>query len=291
MIQFLAVWFGEFLGTFLLVFFGTSAVAAAVILGAFDSGFQVAIIWGLGVTLAIYATRHLSCAHLNPAVSLGMVLAGRMAPRLLLPYWSAQLLGAVAAGAVVLLVFQGAIAGFEDAHGIVRGGPESVRTAMLFGEYFPNPAQPQPWFQVSLATAMLVEFLGTFLLVTLIFLLTEDCNVGRPGSGNAPIFIGATVAVLIAVTASFTQTGINPARDLGPRLIAALAGWGQVAIPGPKGGFFWVYILSPLLGGAAAGLGFHHVLAPMMEAKEAGGDCMASGNKGKSDPAPNSCDS
>ncbi len=78
-----SVCFGEFLGTFILVFLGISTVAAAVLFNAFSGLMQVSLIWGLGVTLAIYATRHLSCAHLNPAVSLGMVLAGRMDSRLL----------------------------------------------------------------------------------------------------------------------------------------------------------------------------------------------------------------
>ena len=176
------------------------------------------------------------------------------------------------AGVMVLLICHGAIGGYEAAHGIVRGSGESVRTAMMFGEYFPNPSAPQAWFTVSLGVAMLVEGAGTFILVSMIFLLTEGCNVGRPSHGNSPIFIGGTVAALIAITAPFTQTGINPARDFGPRLIAYLAGWGSVAIPGPHGGFFWVYILAPLIGGAAAAVCFRHVLSPLMEAKDAAGD-------------------
>lgn len=234
----MTICFGEFLGTFLLVFFGTSAVATSVLFNAPSGLVQVAAVWGLGVTLAIYATRHLSCAHLNPAVSFGMVLAGRMRPGLLLPYWASQLVGAMAAGACVLLLLNSSIAGYEAAAGIVRGSPESIRTAMLFGEYFPNPGFPIPWFEVSLSAAMLVEGFGTFLLVTMIFLLTEGCNVGRPTDWAAPIFIGGTISALIAVTAPLTQTGINPARDFGPRVIAYLAGWGHMAIPGPKGGFF-----------------------------------------------------
>jgi glycerol uptake facilitator protein len=265
--QRLGIYFGEFFGTFLLVFFGISAVAVSVLFNAISSIVQISIVWGIGVTLAIYATRHLSCAHLNPAVSLGMVLAGRMQPRLLIPYWISQLCGALAAGACLLLVFHTAISSYETTHMIVRGTLASVKTAMLFGEYFPNPGFSLAWFEVSKATAMFVEGLGTFLLVTMIFLLTEGCNVGRPGEVLAPIFIGATVSALIAVTAPLTQTGINPARDFGPRLVAYFAGWGKIAIPGPQNGFFWVYIVAPLIGSIAAAGFFRFILAPLMVAK------------------------
>ncbi|MCP4688725.1 MAG: aquaporin [Desulfobacterales bacterium] len=272
--QRMAIYFGEFFGTFLLVFLGTSTVAVSVLFNAPVGLVQVAAIWGLGVTLAIYATRHLSCAHLNPAVSLGMVLAGRMRPGLLLPYWASQIFGGIVAGAIVLLLFYSSIAGYEAANGIVRGTPESVRTAMIFGEYFPNPGVSIPWFTVSLSTAMFTEGLGTFLLVTMIFLLTEGCNVGRPSEGASPIFIGGTVSAIIAITAPLTQAGINPARDFGPRLIAYLAGWSHIAIPGPKGGFFWVYILAPLLGGAAAAICFRFIIAPLMAARGSEDICL-----------------
>jgi glycerol uptake facilitator protein len=273
MVPVLTACFGECLGTFILVFFGTSAVAVAVLFDAHAGLVQTAGVWGVGVALAIYATRHLSCAHLNPAVSLGMVLAGRMRPRLLLPYWGAQLAGATLAGIGVLLIFQIPIAGFEAAHAIVRGEPSSVKTAMLFGEYFPNPGFAFSWFTLSLPDAMLVEGLGAFLLVTMIFLLTEGCNVGRPSDVLAPVFIGATVAALIAVTAPLTQTGINPARDFGPRLVAYFAGWREIAIPGPCGGFFWVYIAAPLIGGAGAALCFRWGIAPLMAAKNTAMRC------------------
>jgi glycerol uptake facilitator protein len=263
----LAICFGEFLGTFLLVFIGTSSVAVAVLFNALSGLMQVAVIWGLGVTLAIYATRHLSCAHLNPAVSLGMVLAGRMRPALLLPYWIFQLLGGIAAGGTVLLVYHGPIEAFESAQSIVRGSPASVTTAMLFGEYFPNPGGALPWVKVTTTSAMVVEGLGTFLLVTMIFLLTEGCNVGRPSEGLAPVFVGGTVSAIIAIFAPMTQAGLNPARDLGPRIVAYFAGWGSVAIPGPKGGFLFVYVLAPLLGGVVAAVAFRLVIAPLMTAK------------------------
>jgi glycerol uptake facilitator protein len=256
--------FGEFLGTFLLVLFGTGAVAASVLFKAHVGLLQVAAVWGVGVTLAIYATRHLSCAHLNPAVSLGMVLATRMQPRLLPWYVISQLTGAVAAGAVILALFSNPIADYEAAHHITRGAPESVQTAMMFGEYFPNPCFASAGLGVSVGGAMLAEAFGTFVLVIMVFALTEGCNVGRPGGGVAPVFIGATVAAVISVVAPLTQAGLNPARDFGPRLVAYLAGWDSVAIPGPRGGFFLVYIAAPLMGGAVAAILFRFVVSRLM---------------------------
>ncbi len=256
---------GEFLGTFLLVFFGTSIVAVSVLFNAPAGLVQVAAVWGIGVTLSIYATRHLSCAHLNPAVSLAMVCAGRMRPSLLPFYWISQLSGAVFAGLIVLLLFHGSISNYEIAHAITRGTPASVKTAMLFGEYFPNPGFSNlHWFDVTMSNAMFTEGFGTFTLVTMIFLLTEGCNLGGPGEKSAPLFIGMTVSLLISITAPLTQTGINPARDFGPRLIAYFSGWGPMAIPGPRGGFFLVYILSPLVGGASAAVVFRYILAKLM---------------------------
>lgn len=260
--------FGEFLGTFLLVLFGTGTVAVTVLFKAHVGLLQVAGVWGMGVTLAIYATRHLSCAHLNPAVSLGMVLANRMRAGILPWYVAAQLLGGIAAGGVVLLLFGDSISAYEAAHRITRGAPESVATAMLFGEYFPHPAVTDVPPVVTMATAALAEGFGTFLLVLLVFVLTEGCNVGRPAAGSTPVFIGAAVAALISILAPLTQAGLNPARDFGPRLVALLAGWKTIAIPGPRGGFFIVYILAPLLGGAAAALCFRLLVSRLMRAAE-----------------------
>jgi len=269
----LPVCFGEFLGVFILVFFGISTVAVTVLFNAFSGLMQVALIWGLAVTLAIYATRHLSCAHLNPAVSVGMVLAGRMERRLLPWYMGSQLLGGIAGGAALLMLLGVPIAQFEVANGIVRGTPESVRTAMMFGEYFPNPGIPQPWLEIGIGTAALAEGIGTFVLVSMIFLLTEGCNVGRPAEGVSPVFIGGTVTMIISVLAPLTQAGLNPARDFGPRLVAYLAGWGSVAIPGPQGGFFAVYVAAPLLAGAAAAAFFRLAVAPLMQARATQLEC------------------
>lgn len=260
------MYLGECFGTFLLVFIGTGTVGVAVLFGALTGLLQVALVWGGGVTLAIYATRHLSWAHLNPAVSLAMVVAGRMRPNLLFGYVLAQISGAIIAGIVVYALFHTVIGEYEAHHGIVRGSLESVKTAMMFGEYFPNPGNGIE-YQVSLATAMAVEALGTFLLVTMIFSLTEGCNIGRPSDTAVPVFIGMTVTILIAILAPFTQTGINPARDLGPRLVAYFCGWNDVAIPGPRGGFFWVYIFSPLAGGTVSAITFRYLVEPLMNKK------------------------
>jgi glycerol uptake facilitator protein len=124
---------------------------------------------------------------------------------------------------------------------------------------------PSDVASVSLPLAFLVEAFGASLLVMAIFMLTEGCNVGRPSSEIAPILIGLTLTVIIGVLAPLTQAGFNPTRDLGPRLIAYFAGWGPVAIPGPSGGFFTVYILGPLVGGTFSALLFSKVLEPIMK--------------------------
>lgn len=258
---------GESLGTFILVFFGCGSVAVSVLFSAYQGLFQIAAIWGIGVTLAIYASRGLSCAHLNPAVSIAFVCARRMPVRKLPVYLAAQFTGAVLAGLLLYLIFSGSIVKFELANNIIRGSSESVRTAMIFGEYFPNPAINQAVISVTYLNAFIAEGLGTFFLVSLIFFITQGCNLGRPDSSIAPVFIGAAVAGIISIIAPLTQAGLNPARDFGPRLVAYLAGWGQIAIPGPKGGFFFVYILAPILGGIIAAYIFTKIIQPLMEGK------------------------
>lgn len=248
----------EVVGTFLLVLFGTGSVAAAVMTDAQVGLWQVAVVWGFGVTLAIYATAAVSGAHLNPAVTLAFaILRPESFPRQrILPYWAAQIAGGILAGAVVLAVFSPFIDRFEDQRGIVRGEPGSEASAMIFGEYFPNPAifgtgaDAEALVSPLMATA--VEALGTGVLVFLIFALVEPRNGARP-QWMTPFFIGFTVAVLISLFAPITQAGWNPARDFGPRVVAFLAGWGDIAIPGPRGGFL-AYIVGPLVGGTLGGL-------------------------------------
>lgn len=261
---------GELIGTFVLTLFGCGSVAVAVLFGEYNSIFQIAMVWGVGVMLAIYLTRHLSCAHLNPAVTVAMVISKRMKAGKMPAYLAAQFLGAFLAGLVLFLLMAPSIGAYELAHGIERGTAASVDTARMFGEFYPNPGNKAV---VSMPLAMGAEALGTFLLLLFIFALTEGCNVGRPSDTMAPLFIGLTVTSIICLIAPLTQAGLNPARDFGPRLVAWMAGWGDAAFPDRSGGFFFVYILAPIAGGSVAALFFLHVLEPVMRRKSGGCDC------------------
>ncbi|MDX8394127.1 MAG: MIP/aquaporin family protein [Mariprofundales bacterium] len=253
---------GEFIGTFILVFFGCSSVAVTVLFSAHSGLLQIALIWGFAVALAIYATRHLSCAHLNPAVSVAMVLGKRMNVRRLPVYLIAQFLGAFIAAGLLYLLFSPSIELYEHTNNIVRGSAASVQTAMMFGEFYPNPGAGSN-ASVPMLTAFLAEAVGTFTLVFLIFSLTEGCNTGRPDDALAPIFIGLTVTLIIAVIAPLTQAGLNPARDISPRLFSFLAGWGDAALPDNNAGLI-VYLIGPMLGAALAAITFTNIIEPLM---------------------------
>jgi len=275
---------GEALGTFLLVLFGCGSVAVSVLFNAYQGLMQVALAWGVGVTLSIYLTRHLSCAHLNPAVSVAMVASGRMLVRKLPVYVIAQFTGAILAGLTVYALFAPSIAAYESAHGIVRGAVESAATAKMFGEYYSGSGAV-----VSLPLAIGAEALGTFLLVLMIFALTEGCNVGRPDNALTPVFIGLTVTSIICLIAPLTQAGLNPARDFGPRLVAWLMGWGDAAFPDRVGGFFYVYIAAPVIGGVTAALFFIHILEKAM--KQPSSPCCCSTDKSDATKKPScGCD-
>ena len=255
---------GETIGTYILVLFGIGSVAAAVATGAQMGLWQVAVVWAFGVALAIYVSANVSGAHLNPAVSLAFAIFRRseFSFRKLPLYWTAQLTGAVLAGATVLAIFSAFIVRFEADNGLVRGEDGSQLSAMMFGEYFPNPAMygtgPEAAELISPVGAAFVEGFGTAILVLVIFSLTERRNAGLSTKNMTPLLIGFTVAALISLFAPLTQAGWNPARDFGPRIVAFLAGWGSIAIPGPSNGF-WVYIVGPMIG-APIGAAVHEYL-------------------------------
>ena len=241
----------EFFGTLILVFFGVGAVNTAVLAGAQQGLWQVAVVWAVGIALAIYAVGAVSGAHINPAITMAMAVWRGFPKAKVAPYMLSQLAGAFCGSLILYGLFHGMIAHFEAANSLVRGGPGSELSAMVFGEYFPNPAMvgtsAEAYRQVSLLTAMFGEAIGTAFLACFVFALTEPRNPEAPRF-MVPLFIGLTVAIIISIIAPLTQAGLNPARDFGPRLVSYLFGWGSVAIPGPRGGFFTVYMLSPVIG-------------------------------------------
>lgn len=257
----------EAIGTFLLVLFGTGSVAAAVFTGAQVGLWQVAVVWGFGVAIAIYVTAAVSGAHLNPAVSLAFAIFRRQefSVSKMFAYWASQMIGAILAGVAIFLLFNPFISDFESANGILRGEEGSQRSAMAFGEYFPNPAiYEQGSIVISHWHALAVEAFGTAILAMVIFALVDRRNAAIPNKGIAPFFIGFTVAILISLFAPITQAGWNPARDFGPRIVASLTGWGDIAIPGPEAGF-WIYIAGPLIGAPIGALIFEVAIAPRLQ--------------------------
>jgi glycerol uptake facilitator protein len=264
----LAPMVGELVGTFILVFFGVGAVNAAVATGAQVGLWQVAVVWAVGVSLAIYCSAALSGAHLNPAITVTAAVYDGFPWRTAGLYIIAQVAGAMLASLVLYAMFAEAITELERAKGLLRGGPGSELSAMVFGEYFPNPAvygtAENAWRVVSLKGAFVAEMVGTAMLAFLVGSLTSEKNMARPNSAFVAVMIGLGVAAIISVVAPLTQAGLNPARDFGPRLVSWFLGWGEIAIPGPRGGWFSVYILAPVLG-ALIGGGLQRAIASLMK--------------------------
>ncbi len=264
---------GEFFGTFLLVFFGCGSVAAAVLLGAQVGIFQVAIVWGLGIATAIFLTGGLSGAHLNPAVTCALAAWGDFPGRRVPGYVAAQLAGAFAAAAVLHGMFGGALAAYEAAHGIVRGAAGSEATAMIFGEFFPNPGgkplTAAARTLVSPGAALGIEVVGTAVLVLVIFGVTDERNPARPRE-LAPVAIGLTVTLLISLLGPLTMACFNPARDLGPRAWSAIAGWGAVPFTVNGWGWLTVYVIAPIVGALAGGAVYRGFFRPAYRSENAG---------------------
>jgi glycerol uptake facilitator protein len=267
----------EVLGTFLLVFFGCGAVHVAV-LGNLSGLWQVGIVWGIAIMLAIYVVGAISGAHINPAITIALSAWGRFPRGEVLPYIGGQLVGAVLAATVLFTFFSPFLGEKEKDRGVIRGQPGSEITAMCYCEYFPNPGRlasiegtitpehlRQLNFLVPEPVAVAAEILGTLILALVVFAVTDERNSAAPTGRIAPVFIGLTVTVLICVIAPLTQACFNPARDFGPRLVAWVAGWGSVALPGPRpSGFLTVYILAPIIGAVAGGGLYTRVIRPCL---------------------------
>ncbi len=251
----------EFIGTFILIFFGLGSVHVAVLLDGLSGAWQIGIVWGMAIMFAIYVCGPISGAHINPAMTIGFAFWKLFPWSRVVPYVVSQLAGAITAAAVLFVLFNAFLSAKETAEGVTRGQPGSEITAMCYGEYFPDPGgltkgdavydaekHSELKSKISEPIACMAEILGTAILALVVISLTDSLNVRGP-KDFAPVFIGLTVTGLICVIAPLTQACFNPARDFGPRLFAYFAGWGDVVLPGQTtSAFVTVYIMSPIIG-------------------------------------------
>ena len=218
----------EFIGTFWLVLGGCgSAVLAA---GLPDVGIAyagVALAFGLTVLTMAYAIGHISGCHLNPAVTLGLMIAGRIEKAAVPAYMIAQVLGAVLAAAVLFYIASGA-AGFDG--GLASNG---------FGEHSPQG--------YSMGAGLVTEVVMTLMFLLIILGATDK----RAPAGFAPIAIGLGLTLIHLISIPVTNTSVNPARSTGPALFVGDWALGQL----------WLFWLAPILGAIAAGFAYKALFA------------------------------
>ncbi len=222
---------GEFLGTFILVLFGCGSVASSVLFGEYNSIFQIGIVWGIGVMLAIYLTRHLSCAHLNPAVSVGLWVGGRFDKKELLPYIAAQVLGGIAGAGILYLIASGK-PGFELG-GFAANG---------YGEHSPGG--------YSMLAALVSEVVMTFMFLIVILGATHS----KAPKGFAGIAIGLALTLIHLISIPVTNTSVNPARSTSQAIFVGDWALGQL----------WLFWLAPIVGAILAGL-VYKLISPEKE--------------------------
>jgi len=232
----------EFLGTFVLIIFGAGVVAQVVLSRGSAGGYlSINLAWGLAVTMGVFVAGGVTGAHLNPAVTVALAVHRQFPWRKVIPYSLAQTAGAFAASAAVFIVYREALANFD---GGVRQIAGAQGTAGIWATY------PQPYLS-TFPGGFIDQVMGTALLVLLIFALTDRLNLA-PAPSSIPVVVGAVV-VVIGMTLGFNAGyAINPARDLGPRLFTAFAGWGSEVFRAGHH-WWWVPIVGPLLGGVLGG--------------------------------------
>jgi MIP family channel proteins len=259
-----SVLIGEFLGTALLVLLGDGVVASVVLLKKQADWIVITTGWGLAVTLALYASGRLSGGHLNPAVTFALVVRGEVPSSRLLPYWGAQMAGALVGALLVYADYAAAFAAFEQELGIKRGmlvdgkleGP-NAGGAGVFATY--------PAFD-GLAGNLFSEFLGTAVLLFGVRAIGDRRNAS-PGANLEPVLIGAIIWAIGLSLGGLTGYAINPARDFGPRLASALLGWGT-AVFQSHGGYFLVPLVAPLAGGVVGALVYDLAIHPQLPPPE-----------------------
>ncbi len=213
----------EFFGTFWLVLGGCgSAVLAAGVADVGIGWLGVSFAFGLTVLTMAYAVGHISGGHFNPAVSLGLMIGGRFPAKDLIPYWIAQVIGAIAAAVVLYLIVSGA-PGFEGVGGFASNG---------YGD-----ASPEGY---SLMSALVIEIVMTAFFIIIILGATSS---GAP-AGFAPIAIGLGLTLIHLISIPVTNTSVNPARSTGVALFADSPALAQL----------WLFWVAPLIGGAIGAL-------------------------------------
>ncbi|EGB78149.1 aquaporin [Escherichia coli] len=243
----------EFLGTGLFLFFGIGCLCALKVTGASLGLWEICIIWGLGISLAVYLTAGISGAHLNPAVTIALWLFASFPARKVLPFCVAQLAGAFGGAVLAYSLYSSLFTDFESAHNIVRGSAESLQLASIFSTY--------PAAAINVWQAALVEVVITSMLMGLIMALTDDGN-GVPKGPLAPLLIGILVAVIGASTGPLTGFAMNPARDFGPKIFTWFAGWGEIAMTGGRNiPYFIVPIIAPIIGACVGAAIYRYLIA------------------------------
>jgi aquaporin Z len=227
----------EAVGTFWLVLGGCGSAVLAAAVPELGIGFAgVSLAFGLTVLTMAYAVGHISGAHFNPAVTLGLWAGGRFPAADIVPYWIAQVAGAVVAAGVLYVVASGK-AGFDVAAGFASNG---------YGEHSPGG--------YSLVAGLVVEIVLTFGFLLVILGSTDK----RAPAGFAPIAIGLALTLIHLVSIPVTNTSVNPARSTGPALF--VGGWAMAQL--------WLFWLAPLAGGAVAGLAYRCLGGPDTKASE-----------------------
>jgi MIP family channel proteins len=251
---------GEFLGTALLLVLGDGVVASVALLGKQADWIVITTGWGLAVALGVYLSGRLSGGHLNPAVTLALATRGAFPWSRVGPYMLAQVAGAYVGAAVVYCDYANAFAAFEAAHGVTRGAMVSGKLAGPFaggaGVFATFPAFDEPFRNV------FSELLGTAVLLLAARALTDPRNAS-PTRAFTPLLMGLTVWSIGLSLGGLTGYAINPARDFGPRLVAATFGWGT-AVFESHGWYFWIPIVGPLLGGIAGAWLYDVAIGPWL---------------------------
>jgi aquaporin Z len=224
----------ELVGTFILVLFG---VGTAVVAGSQVGIVGIALAFGFGQLAAIYGVGPVSGSHVNPAVSLGVFVAGRMNVKDLIGYWVAQFIGGILAAWVVLLIVTGV------------GGGYSVAVSGL-GQDGWGPGYQGGY---STGSAFLFEFVATLIFLIVILGVTQKASP----KGFAGLAIGITLGAIHLLGIHVTGVSVNPARSLGPAIFVGGQAVSQL----------WLFFVAPLLGGAVAGLLFRIKVLEVTEAE------------------------